>query len=66
LEQDAFPAPRLLCWHRSSFHIQQAHPHPRFTPDGASVLFTSDHLGYCNVHTVRAAEFDSLPEARAD
>jgi hypothetical protein len=42
--------PRVLCCHDSSMHIQQAHPHPRVSPDGKYVLFTSDRSGYCNVY----------------
>ncbi|MCD6290882.1 MAG: oligogalacturonide lyase, partial [Anaerolineae bacterium] len=30
--------PRVLCWHRGSFHIQEVHTHPQLTPD-ARVLF---------------------------
>ena len=57
-----FDGPRLLCEHRSSFHIQQVHAHPRFSPDGKSVLFTSDVSGYGNMYIVKVPEFESLPE----
>ncbi len=57
-----FDGPRLLCEHRSSFHIQQVHAHPRFSPDGKSVLFTSDVSGYGSMYIVKVPEFESLPE----
>lgn len=43
--------------------IQQAHPHPRISPDGRYVIFTSDRSGYCNLYKVNLADFDSLPPA---
>ncbi|RKY03352.1 oligogalacturonide lyase [Candidatus Poribacteria bacterium] len=56
--------PRVLCEHRSSSHIQQLHPHPRFSPDGRYVVFTSDMTGYGNVYMAEVPEdFDSLPPA---
>ncbi len=61
---EGFAGPRILCEHYSSMNIQQAHPHPRFTPDGKQVVFTSDRSGYCNVHVVDVPEFHSLPELK--
>lgn len=61
---DGYDRPRLLCRHRSSFHVQQAHPHPRISPDGQWVLFTSDHLGYCNLHLASLADVESRPFIR--
>jgi oligogalacturonide lyase len=58
---DGFDGPRILCEHYSSMNIQQAHPHPRFTPDGRQVVFTTDRSGYCNVHMVDVPSFESLP-----
>lgn len=57
-----YTGPRKLCLHRSSFHIQQCHVHPRFSPDGRQVLFTSDRIGYGNVYLVDVPDFDFLPE----
>ncbi|GAB4569029.1 MAG: oligogalacturonate lyase family protein [Anaerolineae bacterium] len=54
--------PRVVCVHRSSFHIQQTHVHPRFSPDGSYILFTSDHTGYGNLYTVEVPDFDRLPQ----
>lgn len=59
----AFSESRVLCRHRCSFHIQQLHVHPRFSPDGTYVLFTSDTLGYGNVYKVDVPKFESLPKA---
>lgn len=56
-----FDGPRALAHHRSSMKIQQAHPHPRFSPDGKRVLFTSDWTGYCQIYEAEVPEFDSLP-----
>jgi len=54
--------PRRLAWHRSSFHIQQTHVHPRFTEDAKGVVYTSDHTGYGNVYLVEVPDFEELPE----
>jgi oligogalacturonide lyase len=59
----SFDGPRVLCEHRSSCHIQQTHVHPRFTPDGTQVLFTSDVSGYGNIYLAGVPDFASLPAA---
>ena len=50
-----------LCQHGSSYairgkHTQDAHPHPDFSPNGRTVLFTSDRetgpTGNCAVYAV--------------
>lgn len=53
--------PRIVCEHRSSFHIQQTHVHPRFSPNGKQILFTSDRSGYGNVFLVDVPPYDELP-----
>lgn len=58
--------PRALCIHRSSFHIQQVHVHPRFSPDGSHVLFTTDASGYGNLYLVEIPEFEELPRINED
>jgi len=59
---ESFDGPRVLCLHRSSFHIQKVHVHPRFSPDGSYVVYTSDTSGYGNVYKVGVPEeFESLP-----
>ena len=56
-----FEGPRVLAEHRSSMHIQEVHVHPRFSPDGAYVVYTSDVSGYGNVYMAHVPDFDSLP-----
>lgn len=57
----SFDGPRALAEHRSSMTVQQAHPHPRFTPDGKRIVFTTDWTGYCQVYEAEVPEFESLP-----
>ena len=57
-----YRGPRLLCRHDSAMKIQQTHPHPRISPDGKYVIFSSDRSGYGNVYRVELPEFESLPE----
>lgn len=59
--EDGWHGPRILLTHRCSFHIGTNHVHPRLTPDGRQVLFTSDHVGYANVYLADLPDFDSLP-----
>ena len=49
-EGAAFAAPRVLCNHGTSRHHHRAHAHPRLSPDGRHVVFTTDRSGYCQVH----------------
>ena len=55
----------LLCTHRGSFQCQEVHVHPRFSPDGRQIVFTSDARGYGNVYAIDVPEFDALPDAPA-
>jgi oligogalacturonide lyase len=57
-----FEGPRFLAWHRGSFHTQQVHVHPCFSPDGKQIVFTADPQGYGQVFMVDIPEFESLPE----
>jgi len=59
---ESYDGPRLLCTHRSSFHIQQLHVHPRFDADGTHVVFTTDRSGYGQVYLATVQEFESLPD----
>lgn len=43
----------LICNHGSSLRFQDAHPHPRVTYQGNSIIYTSDMNGSCNVYEVR-------------
>jgi oligogalacturonide lyase len=58
---DVYEGPRILCRHRGSFHTQKVHVHPRMSPDGTKVLFTSDMDGYGNVYLVNIPSFEELP-----
>lgn len=58
--EDGYDQPRVLCAHGSTFKNQDAHPHPRLTPDGKKVLYTSDISGNNQIYLA------SLPERVAD
>ena len=47
---------------RGTFNNQHAHCHPRFTPDGKAVLYTSDLTAYSNMYLVEVGEFEELPD----
>jgi len=57
----SFEGPRVVLTHNGSFHVQILHVHPRFSPDGKHILFSSDMSGYGNVYLVETPAFDSLP-----
>ena len=59
---ERYVGPRILAYHRSTFNNQHAHCHPRFTPDGKAVLYTSDLTAYSNMYLVKVGEFEDLPE----
>lgn len=61
LEGDAYAAPRALCRHDSTFKTQSCHVHPRFFPDGNTIVFTSDKGGYDQVYLVKVGDFEKLP-----
>ncbi|MBI4978539.1 MAG: PD40 domain-containing protein [Spirochaetes bacterium] len=52
----AYEEPRALCIHASSWKSQNSHAHPRFSPDGKNVLFTSDRTGYDQVYLAEVPE----------
>jgi len=56
-----YVGPKVLAFHRSTFNDQHAHCHPRFTPDGKSILYTSDLTGYSNMYLVDIEDVDDLP-----
>ncbi len=56
LTEEGYEQPRALCAHNCSFKRQRAHVHPAMTPDGKSVLYTSDETGYEQVYLVRLPE----------
>jgi oligogalacturonide lyase len=59
---ERYVGPKILAYHRSTFNNQHAHCHPRFTPDGKAVLYTSDLTAYSNIYLVEVGEFDELPD----
>ncbi len=56
-----FEGPRRVLTHRGTFQVQQLHVHPRFSPDGRHILFTSDMTGYGQVYLAETPDFESLP-----
>ena len=59
-----FDGPRILAWHRGSFHTQRVHVHPCFSPDGRQIVYTADPQGYGQVFVVDIPEFEALPEKK--
>ncbi|HAA75224.1 TPA: hypothetical protein DCE37_08905, partial [Candidatus Latescibacteria bacterium] len=65
-EGGRYGEPRILSEHGSSFNGDHAHCHPRFTPDGKQVMYTSDTSGYANIYLVDVGDMDELPILRID
>ena len=63
---EAYVGPKILAFHRSTFNDQYAHCHPRFTPDGKYVLYSSDLTSYSNMYLVEVGDFDDLPDLTED
>jgi oligogalacturonide lyase len=64
-EGEEYGTPRVLAYHRSTFNDQHAHCHPRFTPDGKRVMYTSDLTAYSNIYLVDVGDIEELPSADA-
>lgn len=62
--EDRFEGPKILAWHRGSFHTQRVHVHPCFSPDGRQIVYTADPQGYGQVFVVDVPEFDALPDKK--
>jgi oligogalacturonide lyase len=60
-----FEGPRVLAWHRGSFHTQRVHVHPCFNAQGDQILYTADPQGYGQVFIAQVPDFDALPERSA-
>ncbi|MFN2109504.1 MAG: oligogalacturonate lyase family protein [Anaerolineae bacterium] len=60
-----FQGPKVLAWHRGSFHIQRVHIHPCFNAEGTQVVYTADPQGYGQVFVVDVPDFDALPDRSA-
>jgi len=63
---ERYVGPKILAYHRSTFNDQHAHCHPRFTPDGERVLYTSDLTAYSNLYLVEVGDFDQLPDLKEE
>ncbi|WP_248930016.1 oligogalacturonate lyase family protein [Paenibacillus hamazuiensis] len=60
---DTYSGPKRLAEHRCSFHVQKVHVHPRFSPDGKQLLYTSDRNGYANLYLLDIPEeANGLPD----
>ncbi len=57
-----YSGPKILATHRSTFNHQHSHCHPRFSPNGKSVLYSSDLTGYANMYLVEFDDYASLPD----
>jgi oligogalacturonide lyase len=57
-----FEGPKVLAWHRGSFHIQRVHLHPCFNTEGTQIVYTADPQGYGQVFVVDVPDLDSLPD----
>ena len=57
-----FDGPKVLAWHRGSFHIQRVHLHPCFNTEGTQIVYTADPQGYGQVFVVDVPDLNSLPD----
>jgi oligogalacturonide lyase len=64
-EDGEFRGPKVLAWHRGSFHTQRVHVHPCFSADGTQILYTADPQGYGQVFLAQVPDFDALPDRGA-
>ena len=62
MKDGVFEGPKALAWHRGSFHIQNVHVHPCFSPDGKQIAFTADPQGYGQAFLVEIPDWDDLPD----
>ncbi len=62
MKDGAFEGPKVLAWHRGSFHTQRVHVHPTFNSAGTQVAYTADPQGYGQVFLVDIPDFESLPD----
>ncbi len=58
----AFEGPKVLAWHRGSFHSQQLHVHPCVHANGTKVLYTADPQAYGQIFIVDVPEWEALPD----
>jgi len=60
--EGAFEGPKVLVWHRGSFHTQRVHLHPCFNSEGTQVIYTADPQGYGQVFAVDVPAWEALPD----
>jgi oligogalacturonide lyase len=65
LRDGVFEGPKVLAWHRGSFHTQGLHVHPGVFADGTKVLYTADAHGYGQVFIVDVPAWDDMPDRSA-
>ena len=51
--EDDFEETKILFRHNSTMEGQSSHPHPRISPNGKYVLFSTDRTGVAQVYTVK-------------
>ncbi len=61
LRDGRFEGPRVLAWHRGSFHAQALHVHPAVHDGGRKVLYSADPQAYGQVFIVDVPEFEAMP-----
>ncbi len=50
---DKIEKTEILFNHNSTMEGQNSHPHPRFSPNGKYVLFSTDRTGTAQIYTVK-------------
>jgi oligogalacturonide lyase len=50
---DKIEKTEILFRHKSTMEGQNSHPHPRFSPNGKYVLFSTDRTGIAQVYTIK-------------
>lgn len=60
--EGTFEGPKVLVWHRGSFHTQRVHLHPCFNSVGTQVIYTADPQGYGQVFAVDVPAWEALPD----
>ncbi|WP_331232297.1 oligogalacturonate lyase family protein [Natronorarus salvus] len=54
--------PRKLVCHNGSWQHPRLHVHPRISPDGSRVLYSSNESEYQNIYSVEIPDLKTLPE----
>ncbi len=62
MKDGVLQGPKVLAWHRGSFHTQTLHVHPCVHADGTKVLYAADAQGYGQVFIVDVPQWDAMPD----